>query len=211
MKTIRFGIIILTFLAYFQGVGQDEKRVKILISTDYGDIVAELYNETPKHRDNMVKLIKEGWYNDSPFHRVMDNFMIQGGHNAEGRVDPGYTIPAEFSTEFYHKKGALAAARQPDQYNPMKESSGCQFYIVKGRTFSEADLSRMSQKSGFSYSNEAIEEYTTVGGYPPLDGAYTVFGQVLIGLEVVDKISAVKTGAQDVPVTPIIMQISIVK
>ncbi len=190
---------------------QDEKRVKVRISTDMGEIVAELYNETPGHRDNFVKLVKEGWYKGSPFHRVIRDFMIQGGHNADGRVDAGYTIPAEFNNTLYHKKGALAAARMGDQVNPMKESSGCQFYIVQGKKFDRATVINMSQRSGFSYSDQALEDYETAGGTPHLDGAYTVFGQVISGMDVIDKIAAVETGRGDVPVQEIKMNISIIE
>jgi peptidyl-prolyl cis-trans isomerase B (cyclophilin B) len=192
-------------------LAQDEKRVKVLISTDYGDMVAELYNETPGHRDNFVKLIKEGWYKGSPFHRVIKDFMIQGGHNADGRVDPGYTIPAEFNNSLYHKKGALAAARMGDQVNPMKESSGCQFYIVQGKVFDEEMVMNMGKRSGFSYSEQALEDYSTIGGTPHLDGGYTVFGQVVSGLDVIDKIAGVPTGPGDVPLDEIKMNISIVE
>jgi peptidyl-prolyl cis-trans isomerase B (cyclophilin B) len=211
MKRLFFATITLCFLFTMNGFGQDQKRVKVLISTDYGDMVAELYNETPQHRDNVIKLVDAGWYDGSPFHRVIENFLIQGGHNADGRVDPGYTIPAEFSTKFYHKKGALAAARMGDNVNPMKESSGCQFYIVQGRVVNEETLASMSQRSGFSYSNEAIEAYTTIGGTPHLDGGYTVFGELISGLEVIDKLAAVQKGAGDVPVKEMKMNISIVK
>lgn len=190
---------------------QDDTRVKVLVSTSYGDMVLELYNETPMHRDNFVKLVKEGWYNDSPFHRIIKNFMVQGGQNADGRVDPGYTIPAEFSNKFYHKKGALAAARMGDQVNPMKESSGCQFYIVQGQKFDAEMLNNMSKRSGFSYTDDAIETYSTVGGTPHLDGAYTVFGELVSGMDVLDQIAAVKTGPGDVPAEPITMRITIIK
>ncbi len=201
----------LSILIGLSSMAQDNERIKVLISTEYGDMVAELYNETPRHRDNFVQLTKDGWYNGSPFHRVIKNFMIQGGHNADGRKDPGYTVPAEFSNSLYHKKGALAAARMGDQVNPMKESSGCQFYIVQGAVTNEEMLMNMSKRSGFSYSDEAIEAYTTVGGTPHLDGSYTVFGQVVSGLEVVDKIAAVQTGPGDVPVKEVKMDISIIK
>lgn len=211
MKKYLIGITGLLLAAVISVQAQDESKVKVLVSTSYGDMVIELYNETPQHRDNFVKLIKEGWYNDSPFHRVIKNFMIQGGHNADGRVDPGYTIPAEFSSSLYHKKGALAAARMGDQVNPMKESSGCQFYIVQGQQFDEEMLGNMSKRSGFSYSKQAIEDYSTLGGTPHLDGAYTVFGQVVSGMEVIDLIGAVKTGQGDVPAEPVTMRISIIK
>lgn len=211
MKRTYFLFIALSLLIGLSAMAQDDKRVKVLISTEYGDMVAELYNETPRHRDNFVQLTKDGWYEGSPFHRVIKNFMIQGGHNADGRKDPGYTVPAEFSNSHYHKKGALAAARMGDQVNPMKESSGCQFYIVQGAVTNEEMLANMSKRSGFSYSDEAIEAYTTIGGTPHLDGSYTVFGEVVSGLEVIDKIAAVQTGSGDVPVKAVIMNISIIK
>lgn len=211
MKRTYYFIIALSLLVTTSALAQDGERVNVLISTDYGDMVAELYNETPGHRDNFVKLTKEGWYEGSPFHRVIKNFMIQGGQNADGRVDPGYTIPAEFSNSFYHKKGALAAARMGDQVNPMKASSGCQFYIVQGNVVEEEMLMNMSKRSGFSYTDQAIKDYTSIGGTPHLDGGYTVFGEIVSGLEVIDKIAAVQTGAMDVPVKEIKMKISIVK
>lgn len=210
MKKYFLVITAICLLGSLQGFSQ-EKRVKVKISTEYGDMVAELYNETPQHRDNFVKLINEGWYTDSPFHRVIRDFMIQGGQNADGRKDPGYTVPAEFSNTFYHKKGALAAARMGDQVNPMKESSGCQFYIVQGKPVNAELLTNMSKRSGFSYSDQAIQDYGTIGGTPHLDGGYTVFGEVISGLEVVDKIAAVQTGMGDVPVKEVKMNISVVK
>ncbi len=211
MKRTYFASIVMALFLAAGLQAQDEQRVKVLISTDYGDMVAELYNETPGHRDNFVKLIKEGWYKDSPFHRVIKEFMIQGGHNADGRVDPGYTVPAEFNNSLYHKKGALAAARMGDQVNPMKESSGCQFYIVQGKVFTDDVVTNMSKRSGFVYSEQALEDYSTVGGTPHLDGGYTVFGQVVSGLDVIDKIGAVPTGRGDVPVEEVKMNISIIK
>jgi len=211
MKNTYLITFALAFIFHLTVTAQGDQRVKVLISTEYGDMVAELYNETPKHRDNFVKLVNEGWYNGSPFHRVIKDFMIQGGHNADGRKDPGYTVPAEFSNSLYHKKGALAAARMGDQVNPMKESSGCQFYIVQGKVADESLLMNMSKRSGFSYSEEAIKAYTTIGGTPHLEGSYTVFGQVVSGLEVVDKIAAVQTGQGDVPVKEVLMNMSVIK
>ncbi len=186
-------------------------ETKITISTDYGEIMLKLYNETPGHSDNMIKLIKEGWYKKSPFHRVINNFMIQGGQNADGRVDPGYTIPAEFKHGLIHKKGALAAARMGDNVNPAKESSGCQFYIVQGKKMSDAELDMIEKRGKFKYTPEQREIYKTIGGTPFLDYSYTVFGEVVAGLEVVDKIAAVQTGKGDVPVKPVVMDISVVK
>jgi len=180
-----------------------EKETVVVIETSMGTIKAKLYNDTPKHRDNFIKLINEGWYNGSPFHRVIKDFMIQGGQNADGRLDPGYTIPAEITNNHFHKKGALAAARQPDQVNPKKASSGSQFYIVQGKKFDEAWLDMYENRSGKVFSARQRQAYQTTGGSPHLDGDYTVFGEVTEGLDVVDKIAAVKTGNMDVPVEPV--------
>ena len=182
---------------------KQEKETVVVIETSMGTIKAKLYNDTPKHRDNFIKLINEGWYNGSPFHRVIKDFMIQGGQNADGRLDPGYTIPAEITNNHFHKKGALAAARQPDQVNPKKASSGSQFYIVQGKKFDEAWLDMYEDRSGKVFSARQRQAYQTVGGSPHLDGDYTVFGEVTEGLDVVDKIAAVKTGYMDVPVEPV--------
>ena len=187
-----------------------EKETLVLIKTSLGDITVKLYNDTPLHRDNFIKLINEGWYNNSPFHRVINNFMIQGGHNQDGRVDPGYTIPAEFRSNHIHKKGALAAARQGDQVNPKKASSGCQFYIVQGQVLTDAHIQMYQQRMGLTFTQEQIEAYTTVGGTPHLDGEYTVFGEVVEGLEIIDKIAKVKTGYMDVPVEAVTMTIEII-
>ena len=137
--------------------------------------------------------------------------MIQGGHNADGLVDPGYTIPAEFVHEYFHKKGALAAARMGDNVNPAKESSGCQFYIVQGKKSTDAELDMIEKRGKFKYTPEQREVYKTIGGTPFLDYSYTVYGEVISGLEVVDKIASVRTGKGDVPVNPVVMEISIVE
>jgi peptidyl-prolyl cis-trans isomerase B (cyclophilin B) len=188
-----------------------EKETLVLIKTSLGDITVKLYNDTPLHRDNFIKLINEGWYNNSPFHRVINNFMIQGGHNQDGSVDPGYTIPAEFRSNHIHKKGALAAARQGDHVNPKKASSGCQFYIVQGQVLTPAHIQMYQQRMGLTFTQEQIEAYTTVGGTPHLDGEYTVFGEVVEGLDIIDKIAKVKTGYMDVPVEAVTMTIEILK
>ncbi|MFU8842565.1 MAG: peptidylprolyl isomerase [Bacteroidales bacterium] len=189
---------------------QKEKQVKVVITTEYGDMTAVLYNETPKHRDNFVKLVNEGWYEGSPFHRVISGFMIQGGQNADGRQDPGYKVQAEFVEGKYHKKGALAAARMPDQVNPEKASSGSQFYIVQGKPVNEQDLISLGARSGVNYNNDQIRAYTTIGGTPYLDGQYTVFGEVISGLDVVDKIAAIKTAQGDKPLEDVTMSVKII-
>ena len=266
MKTNRILIIaVLAMVLAACGAGSKkstdmEKRTQVKIETTMGNIVVELYNETPKHRDNFIKLAKEGMYDSTLFHRVIKAFMIQAGDpdskNANdtaqlGGGDVGYTVPAEFVPKFFHKKGALAAARMGDDVNPERASSGCQFYIVTGRKFREAQLLDMAgqknnnrideifnelarkhmkeiykmrkandeagllalqdsleaqataqykEEEPFMFTPEQIAAYTTVGGAPHLDGAYTVFGQVVEGMETVEKIEVTKTGKADRPV-----------
>lgn len=182
-----------------------QKETVVVIETNYGTIKAKLYNDTPLHRDNFIKLVNEGWYKGSPFHRVINNFMIQGGQNADGRVDPGYTVPAEFRDNHFHQKGALCAARQGDQVNPKKASSGSQFYIVQGQVYDDKTLDLYEERLGKIFSARQRQAYKTVGGTPHLDGDYTVFGEVIEGLDIVDKIARVKTGYMDVPVEPVII------
>jgi len=182
----------------------------VLIKTSMGDITAKLYNDTPKHRDNFIKLINEGWYEDSPFHRIISGFMIQGGGNKDGRQDPGYTVPAEFKDNHLHKKGALSAARMGDQVNPTKASSGCQFYIVQGTVLPNETLDSYEKRYNSTFSEEQRKVYTTIGGTPWLDGGYTVFGEVITGFDVIDKIAKVPTGEGDKPITPVTMNIEIV-
>lgn len=208
MKKIALAILLLFTI----GVSaQQNAETLVLIKTTYGDITAKLYNDTPQHRDNFIKLIKQGWYEDSPFHRVINNFMIQGGGNNAGKTDPGYTIPAEFKSHYIHKKGALAAARMPDQVNPEKRSSGSQFYIVQGQKYNAATMQMMSQRNGFAYNEEQLQAYANYGGTPHLDGTYTVFGEVIDGFDVIDKIAAVKTGQADRPLTEVTMKIEILE
>ena len=219
-----------------------------------------MYNETPKHRDNFIKLAKDGTYNGTLFHRVIKDFMVQAGDPESktapkgkmlGSGDVGYTVPAEFVyPKYFHKKGALSAARQGDEVNPKKESSGCQFYIVTGKVFNDSTLLNMEQQKNqnkvteafnalaqkhmkeiykmrkandqdglyalqdtlfiqaeaeaakqpdFHFTPEQIKAYTTVGGTPHLDGEYTVFGEVVEGMDIVDKIQQVKTDRSDRP------------
>lgn len=238
----------------------NEKRTQVEIKTSLGDIVVELYNETPKHRDNFLKLVKEGYYDGVLFHRVIKDFMIQTGDGSSknakkddmlGAGDLNYTIPAEFVyPKFFHKKGALAAARTGDQVNPERASSGSQFYIVTGRVCNEDEMRMMEQRLEYGkkqsifqtlamqhrdeiiemqrngdqagleklqneliplveaeyakdpakFTEEQRQAYSTIGGAPHLDGQYTVFGEVVKGLDIVDKIQNVTTGANDRPV-----------
>jgi peptidyl-prolyl cis-trans isomerase B (cyclophilin B) len=205
-------------------VQQDQKAVEekpeqlVKISTEYGDMVIKLYNGTPLHRDNFIKLVKEHYYDSLLFHRVINGFMIQGGdpqskHAQPGQMlgngGPGYTVPAEFRKEYFHKKGALAAAREPDQVNPQKASSGSQFYIVQGRTFTNMELNQMEQQMMHRIPWEQKEVYMKVGGTPHLDGNYTVFGEVISGMEVIDKIAAVQTDRNNRPVKDVRMTITL--
>lgn len=181
---------------------KDRKR-DVLIQTTIGDIVVRLSDSTPLHRDNFLKLVKKKFYDSILFHRVMQDFMIQGGdpnsRSAKpgqplGNGSPGYTIPAEFRKSLFHKKGMLAAARTPDNVNPEKASSGSQFYIVKGRIFTDGglDSTETYRLNGRKIPLAQREAYKTVGGSPHLDQSYTVFGEVVSGLDIVDKIAAVE-------------------
>ncbi|MBR0023386.1 MAG: peptidylprolyl isomerase [Muribaculaceae bacterium] len=237
---------------------------RVLLETTFGEIELALYNETPQHRDNFVKLVNDGTYNGVLFHRVIKDFMVQTGDPSSrtatadallGEGGPGYDIPAEIVyPKFFHKRGALAAAREGDETNPERKSSGSQFYIVTGRRFSEYQLEKMLERivnqekamifnqlaanrrseieavqamgdemalkglqgiiaaeaekiynenhkdNPFSFTPEQVAAYSTIGGAPHLDGQYTVFGEVVKGMDVVDKIQNVTTGAHDRPV-----------
>ena len=202
MKKLIIAALVLVGLTC-QAQTTEEKETVVVIKTSMGTIKAKLYNDTPLHRDNFIKLVNEGWYNGSPFHRVINEFMIQGGQNKDGRLDPGYTVPAEFKSNHFHKKGVLAAARQGDQVNPEKASSGSQFYIVQGKVYDDKTLDMYESRMGKVFGARERQAYKTVGGTPFLDGEYTVFGEVIEGLDVVDKIAGVKTGRMDVPVEPV--------
>jgi len=205
-------LLVLGFIFSIQLMAQSEKpETLVVIHTKYGDMTAKLYNDTPKHRDNFIKLVKEGWYEGSPFHRIIKGFMIQGGSNKDGRQDPGYTIDAEILPNHFHKKGALAAARMGDQVNPLKKSSGSQFYIVQGQKVDSKYLSMVTERTGHQFTGEQKKVYETIGGTPHLDGGYTVFGELLSGFGVLDKIAAVNTGRGDAPVEPIAMTIEILE
>ncbi len=262
----------LLFLSFVNLSEQNEKIA--IISTKFGDIKIKLYDQTPLHRDNFVKLISEKFFDDLLFHRVIKGFMIQGGdpdsRNAKpetmlGNGGPGYNIPSEIVPGLFHKRGALAAARESDMINPKRESSGSQFYIVQGKVFTNQELDMIEanqnqalkkqiigkilkapenknmllkldslQKSGnkeelnkfilsidpivekemakqgkFVFTAEQRKIYTTIGGAPHLDGAYTVFGEVVEGMNVIDSISSVKTDKNDRPVVDVKMKIKL--
>lgn len=189
----------------------------VQITTDYGVMKIKLYNETPKHRDNFLKLAKEGYYDGTLFHRVIKDFMLQGGDpNSKtakagaqlGAGDIGYTIPAEFNPNLIHKKGALCAARTE---NPEKASSGCQFYIVQGQKIADAQLDGLDAQRKVKYTAEQRNIYKTVGGTAFLDNNYTVYGEVISGLDVIDKIAAAKTAPGDRPVQDIKMTVKVIK
>ncbi len=189
----------------------------IEIETEFGTMLAVLSNATPLHRDNFIKLAEEGYYNDLLFHRVITEFMIQGGdpnsrnasENAQlGSGGPDYKVPAEFADTLVHTKGALAAARTN---NPMKESSGSQFYIVHGKKWKPEQLSFIENQKGIHYSPEQRKMYEEVGGTPHLDKEYTVFGHVVKGLDVIDKIAAVQKNASDRPLKNVKMTIRVIK
>jgi len=245
----------------------------VRLETSYGDITLKLYSETTKHHDNFVKLVNKGFYNGVLFHRVIAGFMIQAGDPDSkkakagtllGSGDMGYTVPAEFIyPKYYHKRGALAAARESDESNPSKASSGCQFYIVEGKTFSDSGLDsietmnkeklevKMFQKivnnrqgevkkyqsernqsklnelqdsilkvvhadmektKSYKFTVQQRADYKTLGGTPHLDGEYTVFGEVIEGLDIVERISKAKTGSNNRPVEDIkIIKAEIIK
>lgn len=266
--------ILISAMATLLSCGSSAKKSKetvVLINTEFGEIKVKLYDDTPEHKNNFLKLVNEGFYNDLLFHRVINNFMIQGGDPDSkdapagkqlGSGSPGYTIPAEINSKYFHKKGVLAAARQGGPSNPEKRSSGSQFYIVHGEVFTDGKLDTMemslnsraknelmkekftaaseemnafqsnNDRDGFNirmaelraevdslfetqdkfvFTPEQREVYTTVGGYPSLDGEYTVFGEVIEGLDVLDKIAAVETDQRNRPLVDVKMQMTLVK
>lgn len=193
------------------------------IKTPKGTMYARLYDETPQHRDNFLKLAEEGFYNGTLFHRVIKAFMIQGGDpysktaataDMSGTGGPGYTIEAEIKPEFFHKKGALAAARQGDAINPQKRSSGSQFYIVHGAQYNANQMASLESRMqyarpGFSWTQDQKETYAQSGGTPHLDGDYTVFGELVKGFDVLDAIAKTPTLPGDRPTEEMRMEISV--
>ncbi len=214
MKNI---FILIVLIATSCGFSKNKKQTVATISTEYGDIKILLYDETPKHKENFVKLAKEGFYDSTTFHRIMPSFMIQGGDpnskdddpRNDGQGSPGYTIDGEFNRKFLHFKGALAAARMPDQVNPEKKSSGCQFYIVDGTKFNTQQLNGIAQQKGINYTAEEKKRYTTEGGYAPLDLDYTVYGMVISGMDVVGKIIIQPKDRANRPFTNIYMTVTV--
>src|SRR5690606_31853048 len=194
--------------------------VRVQIETDSGTMVVRLYDSTPLHRDNFVKLIKEGFYDGLLFHRVIENFMIQGGDPKSKNAAPGvplgeggldYRIPAEFDSTLFHKKGALAMAREGDNVNPEKASSSTQFYLVDGKPLTDKELDQIEERFKITIPENHREVYRTIGGTPFLDMKYTVFGEVESGLEVIDKIARMPKDSRNRPLTDIRMKISILE
>jgi cyclophilin family peptidyl-prolyl cis-trans isomerase len=187
--------------------GDLNKDVELV--TSKGTLVIRLSDSTPRHRDNFIKLVNQHFYDGLLFHRVMSQFMVQTGDpksktakpgEALGQGSPGYTVPAEIRAGLFHKKGALAAARTPDEINPTRESNGSQFYLVHGRVYSEEDLNQVEARlNGYKIPAAHREVYKTLGGTPSLDQKYTIFGEVIKGLEVIDSIAAVTTGVRNRP------------
>jgi cyclophilin family peptidyl-prolyl cis-trans isomerase len=264
MRKRIFIILALILILSESCIGQKGKETIVRFETTYGDITVKLYSETIKHHDNFVKLVNKGFYNGVLFHRVISGFMIQAGDPGSktvkaaaslGSGDVGYTIPAEFIyPKYYHKRGALSAAREGDNNNPLKASSGCQFYIVEGKLFSDNGLDsieinnkqkmednlfqaivkskqveinkynaernqsrlvalrdsimevvkvQIEKNTSYKFTAQQRSDYKTIGGTPHLDGAYTVFGEVTEGLDIVTKISNAKTGPHDRPLIDI--------
>jgi len=206
MKKTFLITLILTIMAGFTSTAQ----TKFVIKTSMGDIHGILYDETPGHRDNFIKLANEGWYDGSRFHRVIRDFMIQGGGNKDGQLDPGYSLPAEIVPDKFHKRGALAAARMGDEVNPERKSSGCQFYIVQGKKFGDDELNAIEQRFNIKLSTKQRQAYKGVGGAPHLDGTYTIFGEIISGMDVVDKIASVEV-FQNSPIDPVTFSVEIIE
>jgi len=198
----------------------ETSQKKVMITTDYGTMVLKLYNKTPLHRDNFIKLVKHHFFDSLLFHRVIKEFMIQGGdpeskHAKQGQLlgegSLKYTLPAEFDTSLFHKKGTLAAARESDADNPQKRSNSTQFYIVEGKTFTDDQINKMEEKLKIKIPENHRKIYRTIGGAPFLDMNYTVFGEVISGFDVIDKIANASTDENNRPLKNIRMKITFVK
>ncbi|MBS1782359.1 MAG: peptidylprolyl isomerase [Bacteroidetes bacterium] len=200
------------FCFFFLNVNTNAQSSKVVIETDSGKIVLELFDNTPLHRDNMLKLVKDKFFDSTLFHRVIPNFVIQGGDPDSKHAHPGtllgegelgYRISAEINDSNFHQRGALGMARDA---NPEKASSASQFYIVVGKVYTDAELDKISQRTGRQFSTHQREVYKTIGGTPGLDGNYTIFGFVEEGMDVVDKIVNMPRNQSDRPNTDIAMR-----
>jgi len=209
-------LILLGSVSLFQSCG-GEKVTMVEIETKYGVMKVKLYNDTPVHRDNFIKLANEGFYDGTLFHRVIQGFMIQGGDPDSkgapagkmlGQGGPGYTLDAEIGRP--HIKGALSAARLGDQQNPEKKSSGSQFFIVQGTKQNPAKVKSTTLFKRINYPEETLKLYEEVGGTPNLDMDYTVFGEVMEGLDIIDKIAAEPTNPSNRPNSDIEMKVRII-
>lgn len=208
-------ILALSQLAFAQK--NSKKDQLVTISTPFGDMQLILFDETPKHKANFLKLAQEGFYNGTLFHRIIDGFMIQGGDPDSktakpgeplGEGDLGYTIPAEFNDKLFHKKGVIAAARDN---NPQKASSASQFYLAQGKVFKEEDFAAVERRTGRPVPVDRKEVYKHIGGIPHLDQNYTVYGTVINGLEVIDKIAQQPKDSRDRPAKDIPMKVTVKK
>ena len=231
---MRRGLFVLFVSLLFIGAGKEEIEL-VKISTRLGDIYVYLYDETPGHKQNFLKLAKEGFFDGTTFHRVIKNFVVQGGDPYskdadtanDGNGGPAYTgaentfpdpenkevycIPAEIKSNIYHRRGVFAAARSSDDINPERRSSGSQFYIVLGKTFTEYKLDSYAVARKLTLNAKQKQIYTTIGGTPHLDGKYTVFGEVVSGMDVAEKIADQPKNAQDRPFSNIPMKVKIIK
>ncbi|WP_316799180.1 peptidylprolyl isomerase [Pedobacter frigidisoli] len=213
--------LLLGLFATLSAFAVKPKNQYIRIKTEFGECIIKLYNETPLHRDNFLKLTKDGYFNGTLFHRVIKDFMIQGGdpdsRNAKpdsllGEGGPKYTIPAEFRDSLFHKKGVLAAAREGDMVNPSKASSGSQFYLVQGKVFNDEQLNSVEEKRlKFKIPEWQRLVYKTIGGTPHLDRNYTIFGEIISGLDMVDKIAVLTTDKNNRPKQDVKMEVTILK
>lgn len=209
MKKLFFAIVflfsaIISFSQKDTVVTKKDRKKDVLVQTSMGDMVIRLSDSTPLHRDNFLKLVKAKYYDSILFHRVIKSFMVQAGDPDSkqapagkmlGNGGPGYTVPAEFRQTLFHRKGVISAARMGDNVNPQKASSGSQFYLVQGKAFTDAELDNIenTRTGGRKIPAYQREIYKTNGGAPHLDQGYTVFGEVINGIEVIDAIAAVKT------------------
>src|SRR5690554_2636633 len=205
----RFALLASALLLVVAAQAQKPEHLYVQIMTSKGDGVVRMYNETPQHRDKFVKLVREGFYEDLLFHRVIQDFMIQGGDPESRNAEPGerlgsggldYKVPAEFHEQLFHKKGVLAAARDN---NPEKASSATQFYLTQGRTYTDGALDSLEtlRLGGRKIPLDQRQVYKTLGGVPHLDQNYTVFGELVTGISLIDSIAAVETDQFDRPLT----------